>query len=79
MDQLYEIPVEGQVELHDGVAVKICVPPAATEGEVGFNATEERVAAVVVTVITVWAPLVIPLRVALTNMPTVPAVVPALK
>lgn len=76
--QAYVI-VPGQVELQVGVAVKDCVFPDATEGLVGPTATEVNVIAGAVTVITVDAPLTVPLRVAFTNMPSVPAVEPALK
>jgi hypothetical protein len=76
--QAYEIP-DGHVALHVGVAVKGCVPPVDTVGLVGLIDTEVNVIGVVVTVITVDATSVTPLSVALTKMPTVPAVLAASK
>jgi hypothetical protein len=54
------------------------LPPEATVGLVGLNDTEDRVIGVVVTVITVDASFVTPLYVALTKIPTVPALLPAM-
>jgi len=51
--------------------------PAATVASVGVTVTEESVTTAPVTVITVDPSTVVPLRVALTNMPTVPPVVSA--
>jgi hypothetical protein len=69
--------VAGQLPLHVGVAVKSCVFPAATEGAVGPTATELRVTTGAVTVISAEAVSVVPLSVAFTKMPSVPAVLPA--
>jgi hypothetical protein len=74
----YAMP-DGQVALHVGAAVKAIVFPELTVGVVGLIATDSRMMKVVVTVMTVVAPRVVPLRVALTKMPTVPAVLPAVK
>jgi hypothetical protein len=45
----------------------------------GFTTTDERVMGLVVTVMIVLAPSTVPLRVALTKIPTAPEVVPAVK
>jgi hypothetical protein len=70
----YAMP-PGHVLLQVGVAVKACVPPVPTAGVNGLSDTEFRAT---VTVITVDAPAVDAPRVALTKMPTVPVLVPAL-
>jgi hypothetical protein len=75
--QAYVIVPE-QVELHFGVAVKNCLPPKVTVGAVGLTDTEVRVTGAA-TVMTVELPLVVPLSVALTNMPPVTAALPAVK
>jgi hypothetical protein len=71
----YAILEGGHVALHVGVAMKTWAPSEATVGIVGLTATEVRVTAVMV--ITVEVILVIPLSVALTKIPMVPAVAPA--
>jgi hypothetical protein len=55
------------------------MPPLATVGEVGLTATEVRLLAGFVMVIMAEAVLVDPLSVALTKMPTVPVMLPAVK
>jgi hypothetical protein len=50
----------GQVELHDGVAVKVSLLPEGTEGDFGATDTEFRVTGAVVMVMMVEAPLVVP-------------------
>jgi hypothetical protein len=65
--------------VHVAVAVIACAPPNPTVGEAGLKATETRVMVDTVIVITVELSLVTPLSVALTYMPTVPEVVPAMK
>jgi hypothetical protein len=70
------MPVPGQAALHTGVAVKGWVPLAATVGASGLNVTEVSVIGTL-TVITVLAPTVVAPRVALTKMPPVTAVEPA--
>ena len=55
--QTYVIPA-GHVELHVGIAVKVCLDPAAIEGVVGLNATELSVGATAEIVITVELPTV---------------------
>lgn len=72
----YEM-VPGHVEVQVAVAVKSCWPPAVTVGPEGATDTDVRVMGL--TVISVNASLVEPLSVALTKMPTVPVVTPALK
>jgi hypothetical protein len=64
-DQVYKM-VPGQVALHTGVAVNGVDVPEPTVGARGLKATELRVIGTLVTVITVEASLVVPLRVALT-------------
>jgi hypothetical protein len=71
------IPVLGQVALHVVLAVKPCVPLKGTEGNCGVTDTDFRVMAAAVTVITVEVDTVVTPSVALTYMPTVPAVVTA--
>ena len=51
---------------------------AETDGVGGLSVSPVRVTGVAVTVISVDEPFMVPLRVAFTKMPTVPAVVPAL-
>jgi hypothetical protein len=63
------------VLLHAGVAVKACEPLVTIVGVNGLSATEFRDT---VTVIIVDDTTTVPLRVALTKMPTVPVLVPAL-
>jgi hypothetical protein len=67
---------EGQVDEHVGVAEKPCWVPSGNETEVGLTATEVR-AMIVITVGELC--FTTPLRVALTKIPTVPPVVPAVK
>jgi hypothetical protein len=69
-----KVAPEPQVPLHTGVAVNPCVPPVPTVADVGATVTEVR--AMIVITVTVLC-LVTPFRVALTNSPTVPPVVPA--
>ena len=70
---------EGQgVWVHIGVAEKDCVLPEATVGAAGLIDTDVRMFAAV-TVISVEVIRVVPLSVALTKMPTVPAVLRAAK
>jgi hypothetical protein len=73
-DQTY-VTVPGHEGVHAGVAVKGWVPVALTVGVSGLTATELSTG--VVTVITVFDSTVVPLRVALTKIPPVIAVVPA--
>jgi hypothetical protein len=74
------MPVAGHVELHVGVAVKICELPSPTVDAAGPTATDDKVTdGGAVTVMVVELPVVVPLRVAFTKMPTVPAVLPAVK
>jgi hypothetical protein len=76
----YEIPDVGQVETHAGVAVKICMPPGDTEGAAGLSATEVRTLVTeVVTVITALLSSVTSFNVALTKMPPVTVMSPAMK
>jgi hypothetical protein len=77
--QAYDMPEVGQVDVHTGVAVKVVWLPEATEGVVGDNVTEVRELASPETVITVLVPTVVVPSVALTKIPTVPEVVPAVK
>jgi len=72
---------DGHCALHVGVAVKACLSPEFKVGFRGLTATEVSVTTggVTVTVMTVEASLVVPLRLALTNIPTVPATDPAAK
>jgi hypothetical protein len=72
----YVVPV-GQLEVHVGVAVNFLVPPWAREAEVGLTDTEVRVDLTAIT--TTELCLVTPLRVALTNSPIFPFLVPAVK
>jgi hypothetical protein len=74
-DHEYEMP-EGHVAVHVGVAVNVCWPPVFTEGLVGLTDTEVRETEAVI-VISVDAVFVTLLYVALTKMPTIPAVLPA--
>jgi hypothetical protein len=78
-DHTYLTPDVGQEVLHVMLAVKAVVPPDATVGAVGPNVTEVRVLVGTETVITVDAVVVLPPSVALTKIPTVPAVLPAVK
>jgi hypothetical protein len=71
------MPEGGQVLLHPGVAVKVRVPPGATDCVVGLKDNDVRVDVEDLTVITVELFSTVPLSVALTKIPTVPAVVPA--
>jgi hypothetical protein len=72
------MPESGQVALQVGVAVKVCELVAATVAVGGLTETELRVT-VTVTVITAEASWVDAPSVALTKMPPVTAVVPAVK
>jgi hypothetical protein len=73
--QTYVMPEEGHAELHAGVAVKGCVPLGATVGVIGLIATE----LMATTVMIVEVSLVKLPSVALTYIPTVPPLLPAVK
>jgi hypothetical protein len=66
--------------LQVGVAEKGCDPPTTTFADVGLMVTPVRTGTDgAETVMVVEPSLLVPLRVAFTKMPTVPAVVPAVK